>query len=177
MPVCFALFRGINVGGRNKLPMAALRSLLEDLGLEHVRSYIQSGNVVFEAPRKPSAKLVSSISAAIEDAHGFGPEILVLTADDFARRVAASPYAHAEPKSHHAYFLGAEPKAPNLDALEALRTKTEHFELKDGAFYLLAPDGIGRSKLAAAVEAKLGVATTARNGRTLQALLDLVAKP
>jgi uncharacterized protein (DUF1697 family) len=188
-----ALLRGINVGGRNVLPMAELRAQLEGLGLHEVRSYIQSGNVVFRAdddvdreagegagsPEERNARLAllsERITAAVEDSHGFAPRVLLLWATDFLRAAAANPFpeGESEPKTLHLYFLADEARAPDLASLESLRADSERFALVDDVFYLHAPEGIGRSKLAARVERALGVPATARNWRTVGKLVEMV---
>lgn len=171
------LLRGINVGGRNKLPMKELVAQLEALGCRDVRTYIQSGNAVFRGARKLAASLPKQLAEALEASHGFAPHALVL---DFAELEAAMrenpfPEAESDPKGLHVGFLDARPKSPDLDALEALRAKSERFELVGTRFYLHAPDGVGRSKLAARAEKLLGVAMTDRNWRTVGKLHELGA--
>lgn len=170
-----ALFRGINVGGRNSLPMKVLVGLLNDLGAESVRTYIQSGNVVFNHSDTDRAALAARIAEAVADSQGFKPEVMLLTTNELKAAIDANPYpqAEAEPKSLHLYFLAQPATAAKLDELDALAKDNEAFTLTEGVFYLHAPDGIGRSKLAERVERKLGVATTARNWRTVVKLLEL----
>ena len=173
MKTRIALFRGINVVGRNTLPMAELVALLEQLGCEDVRTYIQSGNAVFRTDAD-DADLGARITAGIGRQFGFEPRVLILDPRDVAAIAAANPYpaATGDPKSLHVYFLAAGPRDPDLAALEKARAPSESFERRDPAFYLHAPDGIGRSKLAARVEAALGVPATARNWRTVSRLLE-----
>ena len=170
-----ALFRGINVGGTGKLPMKELVALLEGLGCTDVSTYIQSGNAVFRH-RAGAPPLTKKIRAAVGAAKGFEPEVLLLTRDHIERAVSSNPFHEAErdPAKLHLFFLAAEPASPDLDALSALCTQGERFELRDGFFYLHAPEGIGRSKIAARVEKSLGVPVTARNWRTVQKVLELV---
>ena len=101
-----ALLRGINVGGRNLLPMQALRALLEELGLHNVKTYIQSGNVVFQSGEANLAALATRISEQIEASHGFAPHVLLLPAADLQQAIAANPFpeAESEPKSLHVGF-------------------------------------------------------------------------
>jgi len=169
--------RGINVGGNNKLPMGDLRKLLENLGLHQVQTYIASGNVVFQGEEQERDVLEARISAAIKAQHGFEPRILILERQELESAVRANPFPDAvsEPKTLHLYFLTAEPESPDLEALAALKTDNERFELKGKLFYLNAPDGIGRSKLAEKVDRYLGVATTARNWRTVETILEMVS--
>jgi len=167
-----ALFRGINVGGRNRLPMQALRDILAGLGCSGVKTYIQSGNAVFNAD-DDSPELSEGIAAAVDDRFGFRPRVLILEAAEFNDVVAGNPWPEADTGAVHVWFLAESPPAPNLAALAALRAATECFELGEHAFYLLAPDGIGRSKLAARAERALGIDATARNWRTVMAIRDL----
>lgn len=170
------LLRGINVGGKNPLPMRELVRDLTTLGLDRVRTYIQSGNAVFRAAGKTSAALAEEISAAIGSRHGFRPQVLVLSADALRSAIGRNPFpgAEAEPTTVHLFFLASAPATPNTSALESARSPTENFNLDDQVFYLHAPDGIGRSKLAATAERHLGVTATARNWRTVTKLLELV---
>ena len=169
-----ALFRGINVGGKHSLPMQTLRDILTACGCEDVQTYIQSGNAVFSSAVAAS-ELAATIKLAIDERFGFAPQVLLLTADRFAAIAAANPFTDAEsnPKSLHVSFLTEQPAAPNLDALDDLKVESERFSLQNDAFYLCAPDGIGRSKLAAKVERHLGVATTSRNWRTVSKIIEL----
>ncbi|MAS41166.1 MAG: hypothetical protein CMK33_05555 [Porticoccaceae bacterium] len=168
------LLRGINVGGRHRLPMAQLRALLEGLGLRQVRTYIQSGNLVFVTPAAPDAALADAISRAIESAHGFAPHVLLVDEARWRTMVATHPAPDADGKTVHAFFLDAVPSAPDHARLEALRADSETLTLGESVVWLHAPEGIGRSKLAAGLEQALGVTTTARNAHTVQALTALI---
>ena len=177
MHTYITLLRGINVGGHNKLPMKELRTLLTNLGLQNVQTYIASGNVVFQAEVRDTAELATKISAAINGQFGFEPRILILTEEEMVAAVQANPYPEAEPepKTLHLYFLADDPKTPNLDALTTLRKENERFQLIGRVFYLHAPDGIGRSKIAEKAERHLGVPTTARNWRTVSKILTMLS--
>lgn len=178
MSTWIALFRGINVGGHNKLPMAELSRVLEDIGLVDVRTVIQSGNVVFRSTRKSAPALARDIEAAVEKARGFRPAVLVLDSAGFVERLDANPFPEGtgDPKTLHLFFTASKPTAPDLAAIEGDCSPTERWKLDGDVFYLHAPDGIGRSKLAGSVEKRLGVPGTARNWRTLGRLRDLTAK-
>lgn len=176
MPTWIALLRGINVGGRHSLKMADLRALLESLGLANVRTYIQSGNVVFDGPADEAETLGEKISDAIEASHGFRPRVQILSADRFKRAMDANPYAEADsaPKTLHLFFLFESPVEPDFEKLDEFRAASESYELVDDVFYLYAPDGIGRSKLAERAARYLGVDATARNWRTASKLMEMV---
>ena len=174
MHTLIALFRGINVGGHNKLPMQALRDILEALDCCAVRTYIQSGNAVFRTSKDP-ARIGDEIAGAVEKEFGFAPGVLILTRDEVRAIAAANPYSDAEqtPAQLHVSFLAETPTAPDLETLKQLRTPTESFTRHEDVFDLHAPDGIGRSKLAARVEKSLGVEATGRNWRTVEKILAL----
>jgi uncharacterized protein (DUF1697 family) len=164
-----ALFRGINVGGRHLLPMKRLRGILQELGLHDVRTYIQSGNVVFRSGRGTAPTLARQISAAIEEEQGFRPHVILLRLADLEEALRRNPFpeAEGEPRSLHLGFLAGAPRDPDLQALERVRKESERFHLDDLVFYLHAPDGIGRSKLGATAERALGVPMTLRRWRTI----------
>lgn len=175
MPTTIALLRGINVGGKNKLPMQALRRLLAELGLNSVRTYIQSGNVVFDHAERPLPELAERIETSIESHHGFRPRILLIPLPEFEAALSNNPYpeGEGEPKSLHLYFLAIKPSNPELPKLHTLKKESERFTLRGKVFYLHAPEGIGRSRLAAQVEKGLGVPATARNWRSVNKILEI----
>jgi uncharacterized protein (DUF1697 family) len=175
MKIYIALFRGINVGGNSLLPMKALKPLLENLGLQNVRTYIQSGNVVFQSEEEDTVRLSNTISAEVKRNHGFEPKVLLLQVEELEQAIAANPFPEAElePKTLHFNFLASPPQNPDLKGLERYKAENERFELKGNVFYLHAPDGIGRSKLAANIERLLGVAMTGRNWRTVCEIMTM----
>lgn len=175
MATYVALFRGINVGGKNILPMKDLRALLGTLGCEDVKTYIQSGNAVFRHRETDTASLARLIREAIASSHGFDPAVLLLTGDNLVEAAQSNPFPEGEsdPSKLHLFFLGAAPENPDLGAIQALRTDDERFALVGEVAYLLAPAGIARSKVAARAERLLGVAATARNWRSVTKILEL----
>lgn len=175
--IWIALFRGVNVGGKHVLPMKELASLLDSLGCRNVRTYIQSGNAVFDNPARDREKLAQRIAGTIAAERGFEPRVLLVDLPELERVIASNPFVEAEgePKWLHVGFLESEPETPDLDALDRLRSGRERFELVGRAFYLHTPDGFGTSKLAAQAETLLGVPMTARNWRTVQKARELAA--
>ena len=201
METYVALLRAVNVGGHAPLAMAELRRSLEGLGLRDVRTYLQSGNVVFDADDAPSLERAATIEVRIERDLGPRVGVRVLRAAEMARVVAANPFA-AEPgvdeKALHATFiLSAASEGDFGPATEeafaaAYRAGFEKLGLpaaegERAAFvgtpvlatpviYLYLPHGYGRTKLNNAYfERALGAAATTRNWRTLRALAGLVA--
>lgn len=156
--------------------MAELVTTLESVGCRSVRTYIQSGNVVFESSLKSKRHLAKQLGDAIETQFSFRPHVLLLTEEDFRSSVANNPFTDAipKPKSLHFFFLESQPASPDLDAIAELVNSTERYQLIDSVFYLHAPDGFGKSKLAKGAERKIGVATTARNYSTVHQLLTIL---
>ncbi|NOX69354.1 MAG: DUF1697 domain-containing protein [Gammaproteobacteria bacterium] len=179
MTTWIALFRGINVGGNNILPMKELTSLLLDMDFENVRTYIQSGNVVFRSGDSDRPDIASRISNAVEERYGFRIRILIVSETDFQRAIEENPFPIAidHPKTLHLFFLAATPETPDLAALNNLKLAEESFVLNERMFYLHAPQGIGRSKLAQRAEKLLGVPATARNWRTVGKIAEMARNP
>jgi uncharacterized protein (DUF1697 family) len=175
MKTYVALFRGINVGGASILPMKDLVRTLEGMGFAEVRTYIQSGNAVLRSAPLDTDRTAREIRAAILEAHGFAPTVLLLAADELQEAAANIPFPAADGKALHLYFLESLPSHPDLAGLTAVKAEAERFELHGKIFYLYAPDGVGRSRLAAVVEQSLGVPATARNWNTFSKLLSMAS--
>lgn len=174
MNTYIALFRGINVGRTRSLPMKDLIRILEGLGYQDIRTYIQSGNVVMRRDGKPTADDAVRISDAVGDEFGFSPNVLLLTQEELASAVEGNPFPTGEGKQLHFIFLDSEPESPDLDTLQAVKEPTEQFRLDGKVFYLYTPGGFGISKLAEKVERCLGVSATARNFNTVSAIMKLI---
>jgi uncharacterized protein (DUF1697 family) len=175
--VSVALLRGINVGGHRKVPMATLRTAFEDAGYEDVTTYIQSGNVVFSHRERPAAELRADIEAVIADAMGFEVPVMVRTRAELADVVAGNPYSGIEATTLHVLFLADDVTAgalADLDALDVDRFAPETLVRSGCEIYLHLPDGMGRAKLPVAL-GRLDMATTARNWRTIEKLLELAS--
>ena len=166
-----ALLRGINVGGRNSVPMAGLRSVLEDMGLDEVTTYIQSGNVVFRS-QAPLKSLPAKMEDAIADAFGVRPAVLLRTPAELAKVVDSNPFA--DTAKVHVVFLDRKPAAKDAARLDPDRSPPDAFELVGRALYLHLGNGAGRTKLTGDyLERTLGVRGTQRNWNTVVKLLEL----
>jgi uncharacterized protein (DUF1697 family) len=176
MKTWIALLRGINVVGRNKVPMKELAAALERAGFRSVRTYIQSGNVIFRSANGTARTLGTRIAQLILEKFGFAPQVMVITADELARAVRGNPFrgAHQDHKSLHLFFLSGRPTKPDLGSLSKLDAGREAFALKDGVFYLYTPDGFADSVLRSRIERCLGVQATGRNWRTANELLKML---
>ena len=174
MKIYLALFRGINVGGKNILPMKDLVEILKDIGCEKIKTYIQSGNAVFWAKENQKAKIAEKINSRILESHGFNPKVLLLEVAELENAIENNPFKTREGKALHFFFLESPPLEPDLDEFSNVKSDSEEFMLDNKIFYLYAPEGIGRSKLAARVEKALGVPVTARNWNTVNKLVAMV---
>ncbi len=177
MTTYVALLRGINVGGRGKVAMADLRALCDDLGHGDVRTYVQSGNVVFTSERDDPDTLGAELSERVASDLGVEATVVVRTADELAEVAGANPFpseAADDPTRVHVAFLSDAPSDPDVFAVDAERYAPEQVVAGDRVLYLHLPDGIGRSKLAADLaRRRTDVAMTVRNWRTVDRLLDL----
>ena len=173
MATWIALLRGVG-GGIRPLSMRDLVTALEGIGLKDVRTYIQSGNVIFSSA-KAATRLASEIEGCIEKKFGFHSKTFILSVPDLKRAAAGNPFPQADekPQSLHLFFLDKPAKAAQLDAMNELKVKSEQFVLTNKVLYFYAPEGFGTSKLAAKAGRLLGVDTTARNWRTIGKLLEM----
>lgn len=171
-----ALMRGINVGGRNRLAMADLSAVFEAAGCTDVRTYIQSGNVVFTAPEAELTSIPGLVAARIEADYGFSVPVVLRSAEDLGVVVAANPFLArgADPESLHVAFLSETPLPERVATLDADRSPPDEFDVVGAEVYLHLPGGMARTKLTNAwFDSRLGVVSTARNWRTVLRLRDM----
>jgi uncharacterized protein (DUF1697 family) len=171
-----ALLRGINVGGRNKLAMKDLAALFTAAGCGDVRTYIQSGNVVFTAAGPLAKKLPVRIEAAIRARAGIQVPLEMRSADQLRAVAGGNPFLKTGPalETLHVGFLLDTPSAAQLAALDPKRSPPDEFVVRGREIYFRCPNGMGRSKLTNTYfDSKLGTTITIRNWRTVQALLEL----
>ena len=179
MTVFVALLRGVNVGGRTKLAMADLRAAAEGCGYEQVRTYVQSGNVVFSAPRRPSAaKVATTLRKAIAAGSTVDPEVVARTAAQMEQIVAGNPFADrgATDTDLHVVFLADDAKPAGLRDLDLERYAPEELAVVGHEVYLHLPGGMGRSKLGADLLRRKDVVGTARNWRSVTTLARMAAE-
>ena len=180
-----ALLRGINVGGKNKVPMAELREVVTSLGHTGVTTYIQSGNVLFTTEETDTAELASALETAIAGKFGVNSAVVVLSRAELARILGDNPYGdEPNPKFVHVVFLGAEPSQELLGRIKAAENAAAAKGSRDTitaigkALYLHTPDGYGRSELSVALfriipGGKKPLAVTVRYWSTSTTLLSL----
>jgi uncharacterized protein (DUF1697 family) len=176
MKTLVALLRGINVGGKNRVPMSELKSELTALGLDDVVTYVQSGNVVFRAPARSREIIATNIEKRITKAYGLSVAVVVRTPAELARIAKANPFLdrEADLSKLHVVFLDGRPTAGAVAKLDPERSPPDEFRVHGREIYLHLPNGSARTKLTLDYfERRLGVTATARNWKTLLKLIEL----
>ncbi|MFZ2051608.1 MAG: DUF1697 domain-containing protein [Solirubrobacteraceae bacterium] len=176
-PRIAALLRGINVGGRNKIPMAELRGLVAELGFLDIATHLQSGNVVFRAPGTEPEQAAAAIEAAIARRLGLNIAVLARTGTELERIVSAHPLAEvaSNPSRMLVVFLSEPVERTLVAQVQEEQFSPDRFVAAEQEIYVWAPNGVSETKLTYAFwEKQLGGATaTARNWNTVQRLLEM----
>ena len=172
-----ALLRGINVGGKNKLPMKDVVELFVEAGCRDVRTYIQSGNVLFTADPHAVASLPKGVSARIAERFGYHVPVVVRTATQLDEVVHGNPFIErgVAEDALHVLFLADRPDARRVAALDPDRSPPDAFVVRGQEVYLWLPNGAGRTKLTTDYfDAALATISTGRNWRTVTKLFELM---
>ena len=178
MTAYVAFLRAVNVGGKNKVPMAGLRDALTAAGLDEVATVLQSGNVVFRL-RGSAGAAAKLIAGTIGECFGLQIGVVIRSAAELAAVAATNPFLDTEPdrdaRTLHVAFLSKRPAAAAVAKLDPHRSPPDAFAVRGREVYLSYPDGSGRSRLTLDyLERALGVTGTARNWRTVQRLQALL---
>ena len=175
MTTYIAMLRGINVGRGKMIKMERLRASFAALGFGEVRTYVQSGNVVFQSERK--SELTRTIEAKIHRDFGFAVPVLIKRSKELAQIVRDNPLLRVkgiDVSKLHVTFLSDPPPKTAAGVLEDLATIRERFRILNREIYLYCPDGYGNSKLTNnTIEKKFSLVATTRNWRTVNALLEM----
>ncbi|MGA2414474.1 MAG: DUF1697 domain-containing protein [Candidatus Sulfotelmatobacter sp.] len=177
MAIYIAMLRGINLGGHKKIKMDALRQTFEKLGFEQVQTYIQSGNVVFQAGKTSAAALSKRIEEKIVEDFGFSASVICRSVDELGAVVARNPLLKQrgiDPEKLHVTFLSEPPALPAWKQLEALIAAPDQARFLGKEIYFYLPNGVSQSILMKRpVDRLLGVITTTRNWRTVNRLREM----
>ncbi|MFL6352899.1 MAG: DUF1697 domain-containing protein [Bryobacteraceae bacterium] len=171
-----ALLRGVNVGGKNKLPMKDLGVMFTDAGCHNVTTYVQSGNVIFSAVATLAAELPALIATQIGKRFGFQTQIVLRTGEQMRDIVSNNPFIKAGKTEAmlHVLFLADLPDSRNIEHLDPSRSPPDEFIVRGREVYLCLPQGVGRTKLINAYfDSKLRTTSTGRNWRTVIKLSEL----
>ena len=172
-----SILRGINVSGQKSIKMADLKTLYENLGFSNVKTYVQSGNVVFQSKAEKTELLEQKIHEQIKNKYGFEVPVIVMTVDKLKTIIDSNPLKDdpaKEEKFLHVTFLGSKPENYDEEAIFSKKAGQEEIVITDEAVYLYCPHGYGTSKLNNNfLENKLKVTATTRNWKTTNELLKL----
>jgi uncharacterized protein (DUF1697 family) len=179
MPIYLSMPRGINVGGHKKIKMDQLRTALEAIGLETVKTYIQSGNIVFKSKSTSSAAVSKQIEAAIFEDFGHSVTVITRTADELARAIKNNPFLNqpgVDPEKLHLMFLSDAPNPAAVEKLQSFATPPEALRNIGKEIYFYLPNGVANSLwMKKPIDRILGVVTTTRNLRTVNTLHQMCA--
>lgn len=173
-----ALLRGINVGGKNLLPMAELAALFEAAGAHEVSTYIQSGNVLFSATAAGATKVVAQVEAALGERFERPMPVVLRSREELAAVVEANPFLArgAEPRFLYVAFLAQRPAAARVKQLDPERSPPDAFELLGRELFLQLPNGAGKTKLTNDyLDRTLDTVSTVRNWNTVTKLFALAS--
>ena len=177
MQTYVAMLRGINVAGHKPVEMRALRESLEKAGFKSVKSYLQSGNVVFQAGASTGRALAATIAARIKRDFGHAVAVIVRAAPEMERVLRRNPFLkekRVDPAALHVTFLSEVPSKTALAGLVRLPQGADRYIVRSSEIYVFCPHGYGRTKLTNnAFERILGVDATTRNWKTVKALAAL----
>ena len=177
MKTFISMLRGINVSGHKRISMAELKRLYESLGFVNVRTYVQSGNVVFDSAKSDQSKLTALIEAQIKRSWGYAVSVFIRDPHDFQRLLGSNPFLkgrNEDPAKLHVTFLQHSPLKSALSSLEAPQAGPDEFVVKNQEIFLFCPEGYGRTKLSNNFfERKLDMPATTRNWNTIRALNQL----
>ena len=177
MPATYiALLRGINVGGKNKLPMKELAALFTEIGCTAVQTYIQSGNVILQASPEVADTLPAQISTLIDERFGLRVPVILRTAEQLAETFHNNPFlAQGLPaQTLHVMFLAHLPSPEKVADLDAHRSAPDTFVVQGRDIYLHLPSGVADTKLTNGYfDAKLAAVSTSRNWKTVTKLVEL----
>jgi uncharacterized protein (DUF1697 family) len=171
------MLRGINVGIQKRLRMETLRGIYEELGFNNVRTYVQTGNVVFESTEHDRLELARHIEAHIKQTCGYPVKVFIQQTDELQRILAGNPFLNVrseDPSKLHVTFLYQSPSETKLSNLTTPDVITDEFAPGEMAVYLFCPNGYGKTRLSNSFfERKLGIPVTTRNWNTVNALYKM----
>lgn len=173
MKTYIVILRGINVSGKNKIPMAELRELLFTLNVENVQTYIQSGNIVLDS-NMSKEDVIAAIKNAIREKFGYEIAVMAKTITEWEKVISENPYPTDNHKIVSFTFLSEVPK---ITTIEVSNTNDDTYTVVNDMVYIYCPSGFGKTKLTNNFfEKKLKVTATSRNYRTTMKLLELAKK-
>ena len=180
MAAYIAMLRGVNVTGHNTIKMEVLRGLCQGLGFRNVETYVQSGNIVFQALLKNPEAISKRIGETVLRTFGFDTPVIVRTSKEMRNVIGNNPFLKEkgiDSSKLHVTFLSETAQKGSEKKLETLATNPDRFYPASHEIYLYCPGGYGRTRLSNnAIEKALSVEATTRNWKTTNALFEMVSK-
>lgn len=175
MPIYISLLRAVNVSGKNIIKMSLLKELYEKIGFRSVKTYIQSGNVVFQTNNSDVTNIHKQIKQGIRDVFGLDITVIVLTQIQLEAVIQANPFEnHVDSKQLYITYFENDVQDIPLPEIQSKATNEEVIEIRSTIAYLYVPNGYGKTKLTNSfLEKKLNVLATTRNWNTTNKLMQL----
>jgi len=177
MKTYIALLRGINVSGQKLIKMDLLKTVLKELEYQNIRTYIQSGNIVFDYKETDTKNLEQQITAHIEKHFGFQVPVTILTVDNLKAIISQNPYSKrdlTDPAQPYVAFLSETPTKEGVTVLDTVKFGDDEYTIQGKSMYVLYAQSAGTSKLSnSAIENKLKVKSTMRNWKTVHKLIEM----
>lgn len=169
-----SLLRGINISGKKLIKMSDLKSILSEIGLENVITYIQSGNIIFQYENVENSIVSEKISKIIFDKYGFDVPVITLNRDELLKITSENPFLNEDIEKVHITFLSEIPSNDNIKKINSINVEPDKFIIVDKAIYIFYTDKYGKTKLVTNFfENKLKVKATDRNIKTINKLIEL----
>jgi len=168
------MLRGINVSGQKKIKMDELKKLYESLGFSNVKTYIQSGNVVFESTDSNTSELTTKISGKINEIFGFEVPVIIRIKEEIKGVIDNTPYGNKDINKLAVIFLSGVPTQPPIEEINKVKDDSEEYFISGKEVYLYIPNGAARTKLSNNFfERKLKLSATSRNWKTVNKLMEI----
>lgn len=176
MDIYISFLRGINVSGKNRIKIDELKDLYEAIGFRNIKTYIQSGNVIFTSKEQNIDDRGTAIKEQIRAKYGYNVEVFVRTPSELKKIIDSAPVADKDISKFHVTFLSSVPSVSQLENIMKKKSETEFILIDKKTVYLYCPDGYGKTKLSNNfLEKKLNVSATTRNWKTVNKLIELAA--
>ena len=173
MKTYVSLLRAVNMGGHNRMRMDSLKKVYENTGLQSVKTYLQSGNVIFQTKETSEKTLENLIFANIAETFGFNIEVIVIKMGDLQEIIANNPFAEKEEKYLFVTILSGKPDVIDIERIKNKCAENEDFKILGRSVYLYLPNGYAKTKLNnTLIEKILKIKATSRTLRTLYALVE-----
>lgn len=174
MTIYIALLRGINVSGQKLIKMDQLKSIFESLEFQNVKTYIQSGNVIFQSVEEDTNVLCNKIENKLRDILGYEVPVIIRTISELQEVIKQNPFSYNDIEKLYFAFLSKEPTSEAKDKILSYKKGVDDFIVLNREVYIFCENGYGNTIFSNNFfEKKLGVSATTRNWKTVNKILDI----